>query len=242
VSDEPKIVSAVFSAAGISRLVAVPAASFVPTARHIDGSDECWSQVQEWALLDDDQGLASHPLNRTFSGLLAATQPVRAGELTCFRGVAFPKAFIPEAKNMGPPPDGCAVASGRYNHEGQRVLYLSGSIEGVTREVNQRPNDMWVQSYTLRLDRLSIGDFRPPVDPVVNHVFWWTETASEDRGTRFLFSQFVADRVAERFDGMIVPGVRGDESFRYFNIVVFRPNEQWPNWLTEGSKPKPLRR
>jgi hypothetical protein len=51
----------------------------------------------------------------------------------------------------------------------------------------------------------------------------------------------VADRVAKLFDGMIVPGVRGDESFRYFNIVVFCPNERWRSWLTEGSNPKPLR-
>ncbi|MFY9610318.1 MAG: RES family NAD+ phosphorylase [Blastocatellia bacterium] len=239
-TDKRKIVSAVGSAAGTSHVVAVPAATFVPTTRQIDGGDQCWSQVQEWAMLEDNQQLASDPLSLTLSEVLANTQPFPAGELRCFRGVAFPEGLVPEPSNMGPPPDRRMAAPGRYNAEGHRVLYLSGSLDGVTREVKPGLNNTWLQSYTLRCDRLRIADFRPPVKPLVNHVFWWTETASEDRGTRFLFSQFVADLVEQFFDGMIVPGVRGDGSLQYFNVVVFRPNEYWRDWLTEGSMPKRL--
>ena len=157
------------------------------------------------------------------SDVLASTQPLRPGELACFRGVAFPETFVPDPSNMGPPPDGRRAPSGRYNHEGQRVLYLSGSLNVLAREVKPGSNTVWAQQYTLSCNRLRIADFRPPVEPLTNHVFWWTETASEDRGTRFLFSQFVADRVAQFFDGMIVAGVRGDGSFRYFNVIVVLP-------------------
>ena len=69
-TDEQKIVSAVGSAAGTSTVVGVPAATFVPTGRHIDGGDECWPQVQEWAMLENPQRLASHPLNLAFSGFV----------------------------------------------------------------------------------------------------------------------------------------------------------------------------
>ena len=239
-SNESEFVSAVGSAVGSSRAVAVPAATFVPTARHIDGRDECWSQVQAWAQLEDHGKIVLHPLNQTLTVALERAQPLRGIELTCFRGLAFPERFVPASKDMGPPPEGSRVATGRYNHDAQRVLYLSASIKGVAREVEQGPNDTWVQSYTLKLDGLRIADFRPPVETLLNHVFWWTETASEDRGTRFLFSQFVAGRVAELFDGMIVPGVQGDELTQYDNIVVFYPDDRWRSWLTEGSNPQRL--
>jgi len=239
-SNEPEIVSAVGLAVGSSRAVAVPAATFVPTGRHIEGHDECWSQVQAWAQLEDEGKIVSHPLNETLTVALANTQPFCGIELTCVRGVAFHKGFVPAPDNMRPPPEAVRVATGRYNHHAQRVLYLSDSIKGVAREL-ESPNDIWVQSYTLKLDALRIADFRPPVETLLNHVFWWTETASEDHGTRFLFSQFVAGRVAELFDGMIVPGVRGAESTRYDNVVVFRPDDRSRSWLTEGSSPQRLR-
>jgi hypothetical protein len=239
-SNEPEFVSAVGAAVGSSRAAAVPAATFVPTARHIDGSDECWSQVQAWAQLENHARIVSHGLNHALAVALASAQLFRGVELTCFRGLAFPEGCVPGPNKMGPPPEGSTVATGRYNHDAQPVLYLSHSVQGVAREVEPGPN-IWVQSYTLKLDGLRVADFRPPVETLLNHVFWWTETASEDRGTGFRFSQFVAGRVAESFDGMIVPGVRGDESTRYDNIVVFRPDDRWRGWLTEGSNPQPLR-
>jgi len=134
---------------------------------------------------------------------------------------------------------------------------------------------IWIQSYTLQLDHLRIADFRPLIDAkqipgdfddLLNHVFWWTETASPDCGAQFVFSQFVAGRVASavaaghandgcnalsrcsippvacgRFDGMLVPGVRGDQSTRYDNVVLFRPHDRWQDWLTEGCSPQRLR-
>jgi hypothetical protein len=95
-------------------------------------------------------------------------------------------------------------------------------------------------STTLKLDDLRIADLRQSVEALVNHVFWWTEIASKDRGAGFLFSQFVAGRVEACFDGMIVPGVRGHESIRYNNVVVFRPENRWRSWLTEGCNPERL--
>ena len=69
--------------------------------------------------------------------------------------------------------------------------------------------------------------------PLLNHAFWWAEIANKEDGTKFLFSQFVAGGVANLFDGMIVPGVRGDDSTRYDNIVIFRP-DRWRDWFRRG--------
>lgn len=103
---------------------------------------------------------------------------------------------------MGPPHEDDRVPSGRYNHETKSVLYLCDSKTGVVREVIQQGDKhLWVQEFTFKFDELRITDFRPPVEALLNHVFWWTETASKDRGNGFLFSQFIADLVEKDFDG-----------------------------------------
>lgn len=218
---------------------AVPAATFVPTGRHIDGRDECWSRVQAWAQLEDRAAIASHSLSEALTAALAGARLCGEDQLTCYRGVLFCEPFVPTASDMGPPPPG-SIGTGRYNYDDQVVLYLSRSRDGVSREMRESRETAWIQSYTLDLKHLRIADFRPPVDTLLNHIFWWTEMVSADHGGQFVFSQFVAGRVANFFDGMLVPGVRGDESIRYDNVVVFRPQHHWQNWLTEGSDPQRL--
>jgi len=107
-SDEPRIVAAVMNAVGTSRVVAVPAATFQPTGRHIEGRDKCWSQVQEWAQLGQIGDLAGHPLNETFGAALKTAPLCQVRQLTCYRGVPFPESFVPGRTDMGPPPPSSA--------------------------------------------------------------------------------------------------------------------------------------
>ena len=248
-SDQPRVVAGTGIAVCSVSAVAVPAATFVPTGRHIDGHDKCWSQVQAWVQLEDAARIASDPLNEALTIALTTAPTCRGGQLTCYRGRSFCEPSIPTSSDMGPPPSGSKVC-GRYNYDGQIVLYLSCSSEGVDREMREDRQSIWIQSYTLQLDHLRIADFRPLIDAkqipgdfddLLNHVFWWTETASPDCGAQFVFSQFVAGRVASAFDGMLVPGVRGDRSTRYDNVVLFRPHDRWQDWLTEGCSPQRLR-
>ena len=67
---------------------------------------------------------------------------------------------MPTSNDMGPPPAD-KVANERYNYDGQPVLYLCDSIEGVAREMKQDQKRVWFQGYTLPLEGLCIADFVP---------------------------------------------------------------------------------
>ena len=252
-SDQPRVVAATGIAICSASTVGGAAATFVLTGRHIDGRDKYWSQVPAWAQLDDLAAIESHPLTEEFWTALAGAQVCLGDQLTCYRGHC-PEQSVPSATDMGPAPLGQDVRHGRYNYNGQVVLYLSQSLQGVALEMKQPQerapqNTAYTQSYTLDLNRLRIADFRLPddtllnhVDSLLNHVFYWTELLNPQNDDKFVFvfSQFVASCVADLFDGMFVPGVRGDRSVRYANVVVFRPHEHelWKDCLTPGCGPQ----
>jgi hypothetical protein len=50
----------------------------------------------------------------------------------------------------------------------------------------------------------------------------------------------VAAIVAEHFDGMVVPGVRGDRHQTYANVVLFRPLDRWRDWAARDTVPRML--
>ena len=76
-------------------------------------------------------------------------------------------------------------------------------------------------------------------DPFVNSVFWFAEGAGElGSNVSLSFSQIVSELVAHRIDGMVVPGVRGDDRVKYRNVIVFNPHPKWPEWLEQRSDPK----
>ena len=75
----------------------------------------------------------------------------------------------------------------------------------------------------------------------LNDTLFFAEIASDGLGSAhatFAFSQTVAKIVGEHFDGMIVPGVRGDSQCRYRNIVIFRPHTHWTSWLDPTWEPR----
>ena len=134
---------------------------------------------------------------------------------------------------MGPPEPGKASA-GRYNGQGRSVLYLCETSHGVAREPLTGPGSLWVQRFLLPTDTLQIAGLRPGrAEKFVNQVFWFAEHAgAASVHCSVKFSQRIASLVAKKFDGMMIPCVRGDASHRYANIVVLRKN-----WLYPESHP-----
>ena len=135
---------------------------------------------------------------------------------------------------MGPPPNGCA-ASGRYNGPGESALYLSSIPDGVRRELPFSEGQLWIQSFIVQTDNLRVADFSAPdisSRHLLNCVLWFAELAGAQGHPSIIFSQFIASIVSKTFDAMVVPGVRGDESIQYSNVVIFKPIGVWQQWLS----------
>jgi hypothetical protein len=133
---------------------------------------------------------------------------------------------------MGPPSPS-RPNENRYGLAGKSVLYLCTSEEGVRREVNMSGGkSLYLQRFIIP-GTVNLGDFRD-LDEVdfLNDAFMFAEMANRDPVSHatMLFTQVLASLVSERFDGMIVPGVMGDVSTRYCNIVIFE-SAAWRMWL-----------
>jgi hypothetical protein len=142
---------------------------------------------------------------------------------------------------MGPPPVGVA-SEGRYNRSGEVVLYLCESDAGLARESIAGDGPLWSQPFILPTYKLAIADFSSlGADDFASKVFWFAELAGNEGVAQHLrFSQLVASLVGQRFDGMRIPGVRGSDDVRYSNVVVFRAESSWPDWLESGCQPTKL--
>jgi hypothetical protein len=139
---------------------------------------------------------------------------------------------------MGPPPSNKAKA-GRSNQEKESVQYLCGSEAGIQLEPIDGPGPLWIQRFSLPTEQLSIADFGTlRNEDFCNLVFWFAEQAGNPGVPISLgFSQFVASLVVQRFDGMRVPGVRGNKDCFYFNVVIFRAESRWIDFLETDSPP-----
>ena len=135
-------------------------------------------------------------------------------------------------EQMGPPPVGRAPA-GRYNRAGTAVLYLSTSEDSVRLEV--RSGRLCLQQYNIDSSRLRIADFASAqASNLLHAAFDLAESAcvpGRSGPTNYAFSQFLARRICRSgFDGFIVPGVRGNGTIRYQNVVLLHPEGRWSSW------------
>ena len=140
---------------------------------------------------------------------------------------------------MGPPPSAHAV-SGRYNAAGTVALYLSTDEQGVRRELERAVGDLLaIQRYRVDTDTLRILDATEAgISNFLHAVFDHAEGCCiEGRGgpMTYHFSQNVA-RIAREagFDGMLVPGVRGDSTTLYQNLSLFDCGDRWRAWSLGG--------
>ena len=193
--------------------------------------------VQDWIRCADDAALRAHSCCEHFVKELRGIS-VTSGPLECYRGRAV--STVPGADDMGPP---IPPKEGRYNRVGMSVLYLCEEEIGVQRELNEArgADSIWVQRFVLRAEDRGIADFTS-ADPasVIASAFWFAEQTTPGVGRGYGFSQFIGALISERFDGMRVPGVRGTNSIRYTNVVMFSAAERWRAWLDSSCSPTRL--
>jgi hypothetical protein len=155
-----------------------------------------------------------------------------------FRGRLFHTP--PDLHEPFGPPEPDEARLGRYNEARQPALYLSTSVDGVTRELaDRRKKELWVREFDIPLRELRVVDLtRLSVDSFEAAVLFLSERdrGLDKTGAEFRFSRLVAKIVADRFDGMLVPGVRGDSEVIYSNLVLFRPGDAWREW--QASPPR----
>ncbi len=200
------------------------------------------ARVQEWASLPDRTTLLAHPLAAEFRAALSAVPVMSGSVVDVYRGQSIKrKDDPPSMKRMGPPDSSFAPGEGRYYADGRRALYLADSENRVRREMGRwnKVGAPYVVRASLPLT-VRIADLSHlSTDDLISTVFWCAEMCGlEGYGDRpYRFSQIIAELVAERFDGMRVPGVRGEPGHHYRNIVLFHQLEGWPNWIDPARPP-----
>ena len=200
-------------------------------------ADQLFGHVQVWAA---DPESDARGLEDNFLALLSGWPVLPPGYRKCFRGRHDLETGNPTPLNFGPPPAKIASVN-RYNAEGEAVLYLSGSLNGVGREFEDS-GSIWAQEYLLP-EGLRIADFRVERrDDLMSKVFWITENAERGvAGYPYDFGQYISHLVSGYFDGMAVPGVRGDSTEHYFNIVVLNKVQEWQDWVSIEKNPTRIR-
>jgi len=109
-------------------------------------------------------------------------------------------------------------------------------VEGVLRELAPKPGTrIFLQDYRFSPSALRLADVSSVhLTDFVKAVFDQAENSSVEgrvSPSGYAFSQIVGQLVLEAgFEGMVVPGVRGDPNLQYRNIVVFDPHGRWITW------------
>lgn len=225
---------------------------FVPSTGRTVSESSDHSLVRSWMESAPNE-IGDHEGARKFRVSLDNFEPTKDCVISqLYRGISFSDDQVPTRYKMGPPSRGECKDGGRYHTANNPVLYLSESQEGVKREREawEATGVPFVQKYQLLLNQLKIADFTGlGSKDFLTHVFLWAERCDKDKygPDSYAFSQAVASLVSEKFDGMRVPGVRGDADSTYSNVVLFNPHEpegRWKDWLDpsdpfllEGSDP-----
>jgi RES domain len=238
-SDKPQIGNMSADLRGSSSVSATLGAISVPTGREISADAE-HALAAAWSACTTHAELTNHNGCSRFRTAIHAA-PILSVAMDCFRGRVLDPGDVPSSSSMGPPPANRARA-GRYNADGESVLYLSDSKDGVLRECPDDGRHLWIQEFSLPVGTRIVDTSVSTDGKFVNQVFWFTELAEDhERMPGPTFSQFVAQIVAERSDGMLVRGVRGEPNLRYCNIVMFRPEADWALWVSASSAPTKVR-
>lgn len=203
----------------------------------------------EWATQTSWDDLLNHPVAVDFRALASSASCLSGDNIVLYRGqvIGETEPIPPSIERLGPlplhfPPP----REGRYHREGQRVLYLADSEDGVRRELDASngQGDRYVIRVELPLTTLRIADFSDwPIDHLVTAVISKAEMCNLlNRGSdNYRFSQVVGNLVGQYFDGMRIPGVRGAPGAHYKNIVLFRGLEDWPSWTSSANPPVRMR-
>jgi hypothetical protein len=207
------------------------------TGREID-VEKGHALARQW--LESHETSRECPLDietRFLTSLASAIEGTLEGPL--FRG-----RFFKESPNsvfeFGPPPAEL-TRRGRYNDAGHPVLYLCSSPSGVVRELGpSRPGwSVWFQRFRLPSELKILDARRLSDDSFASAVFWVIESSrNRSEGDPPRLGTRVAELIALRYDGMVVPGVRGEPGDLYSNAIIFRPGDRWKGYVEPGSTPE----
>ncbi len=216
----------------MSGTTATISATFAGTGRLIK-ADSVYGNVAAWAKSSSRNELEQSEIFKLIHRQIQNATVASEVSLSVFRGRTPPfENPIPLAMEMGPPP--CPNSQGRYSIADHGVLYTSSSVDGAYREVLSGKEDIWIQEFKLPLKSLRIADFRhitSELDHILNCALWNAELSGTKGYPSLIYSQSFASWVSEIFDGFALPGVKGNSSDNYFNIVIFHPENNWQNWL-----------
>jgi Protein of unknown function (DUF2934)/RES domain len=211
------------------------------TGREVQGA-EAERRAIDWAASPNRDTIVTHQVADDFRDLLASAPCISADGLVLFRGSGIQEyeQRPPSVERMGPLPQNQTPREGRYHREDQRALYLADSEDGVRREMEawHTEGTPYIIKVEVPITSLRIADFSDwPTDHLITAVFSRAEMCNvAERGpTNYIFSQEVGQLVAETFDGMRIPGVRGAPDGHYRNVVLFRQLEDWPTWTNSES-------
>lgn len=206
------------------------------TGRSIDVGGR-YSEARNWVESYEASGRESPQLELELVGCLEAAK-AGALEAPLFRGrcLCSPPG---SCEDFGPPPP-ARVKRGRYNAEGIPALYLCSSVAGVIRELGLVPPErkLWIQRFRM-IPALRIADARQlGIDSLAAAVFWFIESGRDRSSAPPRLGQRVGEIIGAEFDGLIVPGVRGEPDELYWNVVVFRPGDRWLRLLDATYQPE----
>jgi len=142
-------------------------------------------------------------------------------------------------QDFGPPPPDRA-RRGRYSAEGVPALYLCSSITGVVRELGPPPVGyrLWIQRFQI-LPELRMADARQlAIDSLAAAVFWLIESGRDRSLAPPQLGQRLGQLIGAEYDGLIVPGVRGEPNELYWNAVIFRPDNRWHGLADRSVQPE----
>lgn len=194
-------------------------------------ADQIFGQIDSWARMPEPR--CSEYVQRV-QDALQVCPAVNLDNIVGYRGRRF-SGTTPSRYDFGPPPRNVAPPN-RYNSPESPALYLCTTREAVSRELSASA-DVWVQQFDIPLAGIHVADLRSPEgreDQLLAAMMWFAELAGQDGYPNQDFSRLVASLVAEKFDGMLVSGVRGDQSLIYCNLVIFEPGDIWHNWLSSN--------
>ncbi len=194
-----------------------------------------YRDAEKWSNTDPDT-IRTHPAAERFRAELQ-TVSVYLGSMNFVRGRPQDNSII-SWRDMGPPKS--LDQAGRYAPKGMTVLYLCDSIQGVFNELAKTGGDgLFLQDYLLP-PSLRLANFSDSsVSGFLQGAFDMAENSMVDGRvgpTGYVFSQVLAEITQEaEYDGLIVPGVRGNRDLRYRNVVVFNPLDKWLAWSCQDA-------
>jgi hypothetical protein len=132
---------------------------------------------------------------------------------------------------MGPCPKEKLGAGNRYNSDFV-AFYLAETELAVKREL-KLPTDgkVCVLKYTINSDRLRIADLTDDKLRLVNELMFVCELCGTEGYPPIQFSQRIGKYLSSLFDGVLVRGVRGNNDYRYNNLVWFNKLDDFRKYI-----------